>query len=112
MAKLYPKIALQGEEGLFFIRKDEVVAAFAKGNYTIICLIGNRKFKVLRKLKEVNELLGDDNFLRIHRSHLVNLSHVVRLVENQKEIVLMSDGSELSVARNRKSDLIDRFTRI
>jgi len=112
MAEQYPKIALQAEEGLIFIRKNEIVSAIAEGNYTSICLLGSRKFKVLRKLKEVSEILGEDNFIRIHRSHLINLIHVIRLVENQKELVLMSDGSEWPIARNRKSDFIEKFTRI
>ena len=112
MAEEYPKIALQGERGLFFVRKREIISAVADGNYTRICLLEDRKVKVLRKLKEVSEILGDNDFIRIHRSHLINLSHVVRFSEDQKEMVLMSDGSELPVARNRKNDFIEKFTRI
>lgn len=110
MDSKYPKIALQGIDGLMFVRKTEVLYAVADGNYTHVHLTETRKVKVLRKLKEVSQLLSDDNFMRIHRSHLINLEHVVQLHES--EMVEMQDGCKLSVARNRKANFIEKFTRI
>lgn len=105
----YPKIALQGIDGLTFVRSDEVLYAIADGNYTHVHLTNNRVSKVLRNLKEVNELLSGDNFVRIHRAHVVNLEHVIRL---DNEEVLMTDGKSLALARDRKADFIEKFTRI
>lgn len=106
----YPKIALQGIDGLMFVRKSEVLYAIADGNYTYVHLTNNRKVKVLRKLKEVSQLLPDENFMRIHRSHLINLEHVIQL--NDSEEVVMLDGKGLALARNRKLIFIEKFTKI
>ena len=109
MDHTYPQIALQGIDGLTFVRPDEVLYAVADGNYTHVHLTQNRQSKVLRNLKEVNELLTGDNFTRIHRAHLVNLEHVIRL---DNDAVLMTDGKSLALARDRKMEFIDKFTRI
>lgn len=105
----YPKIALHGISGLTFARKREILYAVADGNYTHIFLLENRKVKVNKKLKEV-ELLLDENFLRIHRSHLINLEHIKRYEDN--EVVVMSNEVPLSVSRNRKASFIKKFTQI
>ena len=106
----YPKIALQGLNGLIFVHKREIIYALADGNYTFVHLTQDRKIKVLRKLKEVSQLLSDDHFIRIHRSHLINLEHVLRLDETNG--VVMSNGSSLLLSRNRKAHFVEKFTRI
>ena len=110
MRTTYPKIALQGIEGLIFVQKNEILYALADGNYSIVQLIDNRQVRVLRKLKEVEALLSDEQFQRIHRSHIINLEHIQGFKEHDN--VLMTDGNLLSVSRDRKAKFIERFTRI
>ncbi len=111
METKYPKIALQGINGLMFVRKQEILYAIADGNYTYVHLTDNRTTKVLRKLKEVEQLLFGENFLRIHRSHLINLEHVISF-QNEPDVVVMSNEKSLEVSRSRKAYFIEKFTRI
>ena len=106
----YPQIALQGIDGLLFVRPDEILYATADGNYTHVHLTRNRQSKVLRQLKEVETLLTQDSFVRIHRSHIINLEHAIRLGDN--DTIMMSDNTDLPLARDRKYDFIDKFTRL
>ena len=108
----YPKIALQGMDGLMFVRKHDILYAIAEGNYTSVHLSGSRQVRVLRKLKEVGQLLSDESFIRIHRSHLINLEHVVQFNAEESGMVTMSNNESLPVARNRKMSFIEKFTRI
>jgi two-component system LytT family response regulator len=112
METKYPKIALQGTDGLLFVRQHDILYAIADGNYTQVYLSDKRQARVLRKLKEVGQLLPDENFIRIHRSHLINLEHVVQFNAEESNMVTMSDGEMLPVARNRKNSFIEKFTRI
>ncbi len=105
----YPQIALQGINGLIFVRQDEILYAVADGNYSHVHLTQNREVKVLRQLKEIEQLLSHENFIRIHRAHVVNLEHVTRL---DNESILMTDGNSLALARDRKMEFIEKFTRI
>ena len=110
MTSRYPKIALQSTQGILFVRKQEILFAIANGNSTVVHLTENRKTKVPRKLKEVSQLLAGENFIRIHRSHLINLEHVVQF--NGNDSVIMNNGVALPVARHRKAAFIEKFTQI
>lgn len=111
MESNYPKIALQGINGLIFVQKHEILYALADGNYTHVHLADQQTVKVLRQLKEVEQLLSGGNFLRIHRSHLINLKHIIRF-ENESNTVIMSNNNALEVSRHRKAEFIEKFTRI
>lgn len=106
----YPKIALRTTDRLLFIHPKEILYALADGNYTQIYLTDNRSVRVLRKLKGVNELLTAKHFIRIHRSHLINLEHIQSY--DEEEVIVMNDGRRLSVARHRKANFIEKFTKI
>lgn len=106
----YPKIALRGLDGIIFVTQNEIIYALADGNYTHVYLTNNRCVKILRKLKQVNELLSNDNFTRIHRSHLINLKHIVKFDDN--DLVEMSDGNALTVSRACKGSFIQKFIRL
>jgi len=106
----YPKIALRTVDRLLFVHAKEILYAIANGNYTQIYLTNDRSVRVLRKLKGVNELLTDEHFIRIHRSHLINLEHIQSY--DEEEVIVMNDGKRLPVARHRKANLIEKFTRI
>ncbi len=80
------------------------------GNYTIIHLTNNRTVKILRKLKQVDQLLPNKNFIRIHRSHLINLEHLKRY--DKRESIVMSNGKKLSVSRSCKGRFSQKFIRL
>jgi two-component system LytT family response regulator len=68
-----------------------------------------RKIMVSRTLKEIEELLEGQPFLRIHHSHLVNLNEITRYVRGEGGYVIMSDNSSVSVSRSRKEALLQCF---
>jgi len=106
----YPKIALRGLEGVIFIHQEEILYANALGNYSEIILTDNRTVKILKKLKQVSQLLSQDSFTRIHRSHLINLKHLKEY--HEQEFVVMSDGTSLPVSRACKGEFFQRFIRL
>ncbi|MEM1327221.1 MAG: LytTR family DNA-binding domain-containing protein [Bacteroidota bacterium] len=106
----YPKIALHAIDGWLFVHAEEILYAIADGNYTRIHLTNNRSVRVLKKLKAVSECLSTMHFIRIHRSHLINLKHIQAYTET--ETVTMSNGRCLAVARHRKATFLEKFTHI
>ena len=58
---------------------------------------------------EYEELLNDHGFFRIHQSHIVNLRHVEAFLKQDGGQVQMSDGSLLTISRNRKASFMRKF---
>jgi len=81
----------------------DVVRLQAEGSYTTVYLTGQEKHCLSYHIGFFEPLLND-SFFRVHKSHLVNLHHVKRIVRNDGYQVEMSDGSRVEVARRQKNE--------
>jgi two-component system LytT family response regulator len=73
------KIFLSDNQISRFIKISEIVIITADADYTNIFLKDGTKIYIRRLLKEWNNLLPDRNFIRIHRSTLVNLEYIEKV---------------------------------
>jgi two-component system LytT family response regulator len=103
------KIALPTMEGLQMIPVDSIISCESDSNYTILLLKNRKKLIVSTTLKEIEEVLEDHSFVRVHRSNLVNLNEVERYVKGEGGYLIMSDGSSIDVSRNRKEQLMKQL---
>ena len=68
---------------------------------------GARRYLVLRRLSELETTLAAARFLRIHRSHIINLAYVVALrgLDGGRVEVEMQSGARLPASRARLHEL-------
>lgn len=103
------RLALPTQEGLQVIAVDGILYCMASSNYTTIVLRDNQKIVVSRTLKEVEEMLEDYPFLRVHHSCLVNLHEIKKYTRGEGGSLLMSDGMEVDVSRSKKEALLKKL---
>lgn len=103
------KIALPTMEGLQLVTVDSIITCHSDSNYTILRLKNKEKLIVSRTLKDVEELLEDHAFIRVHHSHLVNLNEITKYVKGEGGYLVMSDGSIIDVSRSKKEMLLKRL---
>ena len=109
-ARSLRRIALPTAEGLRFIDIHDICCLRAEGNYTTICM-KNEKHLVSRPLKEFEDILPVESFLRIHHSHIINKDKVIRYIRGEGGQVVMSDGSTLDVSKRRKADFLQQMAK-
>jgi two-component system, LytTR family, response regulator len=97
------KLALADASEIKYVQIDEIIRLQAESNYTHIFLTGNKVFISAKTLKEYDEMLEGQRFLRVHKSHLVNPAHIQAY--DRQGILLMSDNSKVEVARRKKEYL-------
>jgi len=69
---------------------------------------GRREFLVGLTLQEFENRLPPDRFLRVHRSHIVNLDHVASIEPHDRRLVVrMRDGSTVLASRAASQTLRD-----
>lgn len=105
-------IALPVGESTIMLKPQDIVRCESESNYTYIYLQNQKKILVAKTLKDVEETLSGLSFFRIHQSHLINLNHIMKIVKNDGGYVVMSDGSNLTIARSRKEEFLEKFRRI
>jgi two-component system LytT family response regulator len=66
------KIAVPSAEGFYFFMIDDILRLEADRSYTHIHLVNKRPFIASKTLKHFEEMLEEFNFIRTHKSHLVN----------------------------------------
>ncbi|MDP1746496.1 MAG: LytTR family DNA-binding domain-containing protein [Bacteroidota bacterium] len=85
---------------------NEIIRCEADGNYTKVIFNDKRTMLVSKTLKEFDELLHEQGFFRIHKSHLINLAYTDRY-EKSKEMVVMKDKSAVPVSVFKKQIFLD-----
>lgn len=106
--ELPTKIAIPGQNGIVFIELNEILYAEASNNYSKLVLADKRVFTISKTLKDVQEVLEESHFLRVHRQYIINLNHVKQFNRNEG-IMLMVDGEHIPIARNQKERLIQKY---
>ena len=99
VAKCSPKsIPVAGERGPILVRIRDItyIEVFS---YKTIIHTSKEQYQVRTPLKEFEGTLWGNGFARPHNSFLVNLDFVDRI---QKANLLLTDGTEIPISRNRK----------
>jgi two-component system LytT family response regulator len=109
--KVPDTIALPTNIGLTFTTVNNIIHCVADGNYTRIHFTDKSELLLSKTLGDVEELLSDYSFFRIHHSTLINLKQVKKYIRGEGGEVIMSNGQNLAVARTRKADFLNVFTR-
>lgn len=95
------KIVLKTMDRIYAMHADEIVRMEADGNYTTIYLANGKKIMVSRLIKEFDELLSAEGFVRVHQSHLVNMEFLF-CFEKQENHIIMKDESIVPVSTRKK----------
>jgi len=100
------KIAFQTSNGVFIYKLSEIIHFDADVNYTRI-FSSKGELLIAKTLKEVERMVGHYGFLRIHQSHLINLSHVSSYQNKSGNVIVMSNGTILPVSQRRRPLVIE-----
>ncbi len=103
------KIALPSMEGLQMIDVNSIICCASDSNYTTFMLKNKQKIIVSRTLKEIEEMLEEYSFLRVHNSYLINLNEIDKYVKGEGGYLIMSDGSTIDVSRSKKEMLLNKL---
>ena len=102
-------IALPTLEGLQLVPLDSIISCSSSSNYTILRIKHLPKLTISKTLKEIEGLLEEHQFLRVHHSHVVNLNEIRKYLRGEGGQLIMSDGSAVDVSRSRKEILLNKL---
>ncbi|MGB6152373.1 MAG: LytTR family DNA-binding domain-containing protein [Pricia sp.] len=102
----HKKITFNTDGKLVFLDSEDILYAESDGNYTTVFLSDGHKMVLTKKLKEVNALLPEDSFFRIHNSYIINLNKIKEFLKTDGYVVLQSNH-KIPVSRQKKSGFLD-----
>lgn len=103
------KIALPQLGGISILDVTEIVSLQADSNYTIIHKKDMQKLVVTKTLKDFEDILDTDIFMRIHKSHMVNLQYITEYSTADGGVVKMEDGNVWPVSRRQQEAFLEKM---
>lgn len=103
------RLCLPTLKGFIVVKLDDVIYCEAERSYTIFHLENKKTVTVSKSLIEYDNLLLNTQFLRIHKSFLVNLHHVKEYQRGEGGLVIMTDNAEIEVSRRKKEFFLNKM---
>tara|TARA_Y100000815_G_scaffold108952_1_gene97572 strand:- start:792 stop:1526 length:735 start_codon:yes stop_codon:yes gene_type:complete len=102
------RITINTDGKLLFLDVDDIIYVESDGNYCTLFLKDQKKIVVTKKLKEIDKILPEHYFFRIHNSYVINLNKIKAFIKNEGYVIMDSD-QKIPVARQRKSDFLEKL---
>lgn len=99
------KLAITTTDGTFFLHSPDITRLEAEGSYTRFYLSNRKPLLASKTLKDFEELLTNQGFIRVHKSHLVNRLYVDAV--HSDGYAIMRDNSRVEISRRRKKAVGD-----
>ena len=104
------RISIPTFKGITIVSIKDIIRAEADGSYCRLILNNADSLIVSKKLKELEELVENGTFFRVHASHLINVHNVSEYLKEDGGQVIMSNGDSVPISRRKKSLFIDMLS--
>jgi two-component system, sensor histidine kinase LadS len=106
----FDSFTLATSKGVLVFKQNDIIRLEASGNYTYFS-INNIANPTLGSysIADFEPKLNPKNFLRVHKSHVVNMQYVIKYQKGDGGTLTLQDGMEIPVSRSRKEELLKRL---
>lgn len=98
-------ISIKADGKLYRIHIDQILFAEGNGDYITVHTTDN-KITFYQTLKDFYEQLPDHQFVRVHRSYLISLSHIDYVEGN----TVMIGSHSIPVSKSYKEEFLQKYT--
>ncbi len=99
------KLLLPSEDGHILEPLDNILYFKSENNYTNVYRCVGSVLLIAKTLKTFESQLPDNQFIRIHNSFLINISHIEKVAKHDGGYVVMKGGKKIAVSRRRMTNL-------
>lgn len=99
------KIVLNTANYIYTVKINNILRCESDDSYTTFYLANGKQVVVSKKLKEYEEILEPLGFIRIHRSHMINLSQL-DYFDKKNNLAYLVNGMNVPVSVRKRDQLI------
>lgn len=100
-------LCLPLQSGYEYIPLEKIEYLEADGSYVRVVLTNQKQKVISKNLKYFEQTLQDfPQFLRVHRSYLVNMNHLISYSKSDGGSITLSSQKVISISRERKANFI------
>jgi two-component system, LytTR family, response regulator len=103
------KLILSTFEKIHVVNIEDIIRCESDDCYTHFYFVDHKTLMVSKTLKDIEKLLSEEeDFIRPHRSHLINVKYIRAIEKSENGFIIMSDGAKIPVSR-RKRDVFRQY---
>lgn len=106
------KIVLSTLEKIHVVEVDDIVRCESDNYYTHFYFSNGGHLLISKTLKEVEGLLEGHNFIRPHKSHLVNVRMIRNFSRDDGGFITLKDNTKVPVSRRKREKIIEIINNI
>jgi len=106
------KIIVKTTENIFLLNLRDIISCESDNNYTNIYTSDGEKILVSKTLKEYDDLLTGFGFYRVHKSYLINLSHIKRFEKQDGGFIALTNDMKVPVASRKRDEMLELLERM
>jgi len=100
------KIPVSDNDGIELVPCADIIYCKSDSNYCTLVLYGKRRITASKTLKHFEELLGNDQFIRVHKSFLINRNHIKKYLRKGGGELVMSNNDVVPLSRNTREEIV------
>ena len=98
-------IFIKSDGKLIRLNNDDILFIESMGDY-VKFVTRDKKYVTYNSIKNLEEKVNKDYFMRVHRSYIINLLKIDDIREND----LFINGIEIPISKNLRADVLKRLT--
>ena len=106
LLKDFNKIALPSDDGLVLIPFSDIIKCQADRAYCNFHIKNGKTIIVSKSMKEFEQVLLNQNFVKVHKSTIVNINFVSKYISGRGGYLKMIDDSLVTVSVRKKDELM------
>jgi two-component system LytT family response regulator len=103
------RLCIPSLRGFMIVQLENIIYCEAERSYTVFHCKNKKTIMASRPLADYDQLLADADFMRVHKSYLINLGHIKEYQRGEGGMVIMSNGIEIEVSRRRKDLFLEKI---
>lgn len=109
LEKEFNKIAIPSSDGLQMVSLHQIIRCEADRAYCKFYLENNTRLTVSKPLKEFENILLAKNFIKTHKSHIVNIDHIEKYVSGTNGHLVLTNQTIVPIASRKKEEVLARL---
>ncbi len=101
------KIPLALSDRIVMVQDTDIVYCKSDGNYTHVIMKSGKDYLLSKSLKNSIELLPDSQFIRVHKSFVVNINYISEYMRGDGGEIILSNKDNIPVSRTHKAKLLE-----
>lgn len=106
------KIVLSTLEKLHVVEIDSIVRCESDNYYTHFYFTNGSHLLISKTLKDVEMLLEGNNFIRPHKSHLINIRMIRNYSREEGYFITLNDNTKIPVSRRKREKILEIISNI